>query len=135
MPEKQLLNLRLKFCPTPPHPDRAENEEAIRQLIRKIHLKAYFRNHKVDETTCDTPWKKLLKKYQVSSTWTPPISDIPKNVISFTNDLSQKLRDAHESKHKPQNLTHRQKIGLRRIKKDIVIKPVDKGSRICVLSI
>ena len=43
---------------------------------------------------------------------------------------------AKESNQRPQNLNHRQKIGLRRLKQrtGIIIKLADKGSGVCILT-
>ena len=40
LPEKQLLSKGLKFCPTPRKVDTSENEKAIGELTRKIHMNA-----------------------------------------------------------------------------------------------
>ena len=107
--------------------DHAENEQAIQDLIRKIHINAFMSNKKSPEPTGNRIDNKFMSLHKEKSTWNPPISAIPESVRAFTKELEKELREAPHNKNKPKNLTHREKIGLRRLKnhRNLIIKLVN----------
>ena len=83
------------------------------------------------------PQDEFIKSHKTKSKWTPPLCDIPQHIKEFTDELAEQLRKEPSSKTKrSQNLTHRQKIAWKRLskRKDIIIKPSDKGSGICIMT-
>ena len=71
--EKELLNKGLIFCPNPGTCNTSENEEAINDLIRKIHINAFQLTKKGAETTTGStnPDIKFIKLYKKKSNWSP----------------------------------------------------------------
>lgn len=127
--EIKLLNKGLKFCPTPATEDLMELEVNIKELVRKVELKVFMANKNWGSYNSDH----LLSK---SGKFMPPenkektLSSVISNLISTAESL--------ENYPKPQvfnNLTSGERKALTQLKnnQDIVIRPFDKGSGICIL--
>ena len=128
----------LKFCPIPGPPDMAANEEAIRDLIRKIHINAVLNSDPEAEPTVEqqTPDEEFLKLHRDKSAWNPKRSLIPPTILAFTDELGERLRkEPMTHTGNKDNLTKRERLALKRLKRrNLVIKPADKGSGIVVLT-
>ena len=142
-PEKDLLSKGLKFCPYPGPINTDMNEEAIQETIRKIHIQAVIRKKQqqakgqtLNQGGADIQTA-FINAHKKKSGWNPSTLDIPPSVKKFTEELEDNLRKCNtEKQNRSQNLTNSERIALRRLKqrKDIILKPADKGSGICVLS-
>ena len=138
--EWSLLSKGLKFCPIPGPPRLAQNEESIRDLVRKIHINAILQKEPDTDTEPTSerfnPDTEFLKLHKGKSGWTPKRHEVPKEILAFTDELADQLRRAPINHKGPRdNLSKREKIALRKIKrKRVIIKPADKGSGIVVMS-
>ena len=135
--EKQLLSRGLKFCPDPGPVKNDVNEQAISDLIRKIHIQAAFLNNQGGSTNQVNAQQTLIQKHKPKSNWKPQNEMVPQSVRDFTDELQEQLRKEPARKTNiGNNLSHREKIALKKLRKrtDIIIKPADKGSGVCILT-
>ena len=136
--EKALLELGLKFCPTPPKADIGDLVHDIDHFFRSANLKLFFSD--VD-TTFDTqssnntdptkpfahPDLKLKSKF--NPTFPPLLEFVRQSVIT-------ELQNCSINPVRNKNLTHSQFLAIRSLScnSNIVIKPADKGSGIVVMN-
>ena len=138
--ELALLSKGLKFCPIPGPPKMSENEESIRDLIRKIHINAILKDSGADaEPPLErkTPDAEFLNLHKTKSGWNPKRADVPDDILAFTDELAEQLRKAPiNHKGERTNLKKREQIALRKLKrKQVIIKPADKGSGIVIMTV
>ena len=129
--EKRLLDKGLSFCPITQEPDLSNNTDAIHNLIRKIHLEAYFSSRDENLNQPLTPLQNIYNKYKPKSTWQPRRDDIPKPVLEYTSELKDRLLNAHKNRSgRRNNLTKKERTALNRLRgrNDIIIKAADKGA-------
>lgn len=94
-------------------------------------------NKDIDEPPGNvSPDQEFINKHKPPSKWSPPLEDIPPEVLKYTQELSDSLRNLPKSKQSGNNLTHREKIALRRLNRrnEIIIKPTDKGNGIAIMT-
>ena len=133
--EQSLLELGLKFCPTPPKADIGDLVHDVDQFFRSANLKLFFQD--VDTTYANTnpdplkpfehPSLKLKSKF--NPTFPPLLEYVRQSVITDLQNYSIKsVRN--------KNLTHSQFLAIKSLSSNpnIVIKPADKGSGIVVMN-
>lgn len=127
----------LKFIPSPKNINKAEIYKALTILIRKIMLYDYFR---------DDPKEKVKLQFKGPSHWTPPMNMISegakkliaelKKTTATTVALFPSRNNQFINTRQVDNLGPSLREGLKTLKNnpDIIIKPADKGGRVCVLN-
>ncbi|KAK3746092.1 hypothetical protein QZH41_004617 [Actinostola sp. cb2023] len=101
------------------------------KFYRRLRLKAHF--HGQDNEPTDDPFAKFNNKI---STWTPPQGEF--SAIDYYIDRCRRIVNSINFKRpvKVTNLTEEEKTALKHLRqrKDIVIKPADKGGAVVVWS-
>lgn len=123
--QRDLLNKGLSFVPSLNIGRDQKSQWDIQQYHRKIKLAVYYRNST----------KKEPHHFTGPSTWTPPLERLPpavgelikKDLKAFKNKFRFIQEDLNISVEESRALMELQK------KKNIVIKPADKGSVVVVL--
>ena len=137
--EKEILNLGLKFCPTPAKPNPSIYEEAIENLHRKLLIQAYH----VKKNNSSTPTANLSAdeifqaNHKKTMTWIPPRHQCDQAIYQFATELNEKLRKCTPKKAgRQQNLNKRQQRALRRLtqRDDFILKSADKGAGVILLT-
>ena len=136
--EKELLELGLKFCPTPPKADIGDLVHDIDHFFRSANLKLFFSdvdtsNDTQSSTTTDPnkpfghPDLRLKSKF--NPTFPPLLEFVRQSVITDLQSCSIKPV-------RQKNLTHQQFLAIKSLScnPNIVIKPADKGSGIVVMN-
>ena len=138
--ERKVLSRGLSFCPVPNHTDQFDLHKDIEALNRRIQLRAFFHSR---ESAPDVPQQpsalpssaaiEIIKSSVPSkSKWNPPPSRIPA-ITHFMEATDELLRSAPRVPTVP-NLSAAEvsAISSLRNRRDIVIKPADKGGAIVV---
>ena len=122
--ESEVLALGLNFVSTPSASTYHVIQKSASQLTQTMKKQFYFKNHLL---TIKRP------KYCKPSTWVPPELDST-NLSLFLEQIQGPLSN-HPQHTKRPNLTPQQKLTLKKLgsNPDLVIKPFDKGSRICLV--
>ena len=135
--EKELLNKGLKFCPTPKPTSPIEIEGAINELYRKILVVGFYADEEDSPPPQTSPDTLFQRKHQKKSTWQPQRSEVLPEILHFADDLKNLLQETpRRNTRNRENLTKRQRYALKKLKKrkDIIIKPADKGAGIVILT-
>jgi hypothetical protein len=128
--EINLLAKGLKFIPKPSKPDPKVVEDALANFSRRIKLTHYFEQLR-RFYRCDNPHKKFREK----SEWTPSDKHLDDETLGKLSELIVDVNKI-ELKQIGKNMN---KVDYRALKslrnrKDIVIKPADKGSSTIILN-
>ena len=127
-PEKSILGKGLKFIPLQRTYNHQKAMEDTHRFMRLIRLKHYFHNSP-QQTTQETPFSLFKQK----SSWTPPSGQslvldyfVQKTVMDLNKIKSHPL--------KKRNISLDEAAALNSLKnrKDVVIKPADKGGAVVV---
>ena len=122
--ETEVLALGLNFAPTPPAYTHHLVQKSVTHLIQTMKKQFHFRNQLLT-TKCPT--------YCKPSTWIPPEPDSA-NLTLFLEQTQNHLPNFPQHVARP-NLTSEQRSTLKNLgsNPDLVIKPFDKGSGICLM--
>ena len=124
--QTRLLSKGLKFCPVPEEPDLLELEVNMKEWIRKLEIKLFMSNTGSNES------EYLLSR---PGQFIPPENN-EKNFQAVNNKIiSEAERLEKLPKPTPKNnLNFDEKQALKELKNntDLVIRPFDKGSGICI---
>ena len=135
--EKELLHKGLKFRPTPKTPSPVDMETAIQDFYRKLLVVGYYADQEDSQPQTTTPDNLFQRKHLKKSKWQPQRSEVLPQILHFADELRNLLLETpRRGTRNRENLTKRQQYALKKLKKrkDIVIKPADKGAGIVVLS-
>jgi peptide-methionine (R)-S-oxide reductase len=138
--EKEVLSKGMKFCPTSQTNKASIFELAITDLYRKLLLQGYHAakgNPNVEKVNCSYPNVVFQGKYKPKSTWMPQKSECHPIIHSYAEEVFNTLKELqHTKKRNSANLTVTQSKALNRLRrrKDIIIKPSDKGCGVCILT-
>ena len=121
-----LLNKGLKFCPVPEKPDLLELEVNMKEWLHKLEIKLFMSNTGSNES------EYLLSR---PGQFIPPENN-EKNFVAVNNKIISKS-ETLEKLPKPtprNNLNFYEKQALKELKNNanIVFRPFDKGSGICI---
>ena len=130
--EHSLLEKGLSFCPTPPKVNTFQLQFDLTLFYRRLRLREYFFN---EDSTTDEPTQ--YNPFQLrNKQWNPP-----KNREHALEAYIQAVDERSKIRHKKlwDNLTQPERAALKSLrnriaKKEIIIKPADKGSATVVLS-
>ena len=116
--------LGLNFVPTPPASTHHLVQKSATRLIQTMKKQFYFRNQ---------PLTTKRSAYCKPSTWIPPEPDSA-NLTRFLKQTQNHLPNLPQHVTRP-NLTSEQRSTLKNLgsNPDLVIKPFEKGSRICLM--
>ena len=116
------LSKGLGFVPTPPTPNLSKLSEDIAAFARTLRIKYHFRNSQHPHTR---------HPFKPKSSWNPPRAR-NKHLEDYIEALSTDT--PRLCTHATNNLSQPERIALGKIskRKDLVIKPADKGSCIVV---
>ena len=122
--ETEVLALGLNFVPTPPAPTHHLVQKSAIRLIQTMQKQFHFRNR---------PLTTKRPTYCKPSTWIPPEPDSP-NLTLFLEQTQNHLPNLTQHFARP-NLTSEQRSTLKNLgsNPDLVIKPFDEGSGICLM--
>ena len=128
--ETALLSKGLSFCPTPRHFDRNQLVDDIESFFRRLRLKEFFIDLEEDQDE--------VSPFRPPSTWMPPKerdAALEIYIKKVRAEVDHQSRLQHKKRARD-NLLPRERQALRtlRERKDIVIKPADKGSAVVILS-
>ena len=132
IPQFQLLNKNLNFCPTPGNYNTSTLKNDIKKFTRNIKLRAHFATPD-DQQTNNEPTRKEFYIKKPNSTWEPPNTHhTVKTFIEAINNDIEKLPD-RESKKK-YNLTKSERLALDQLQQrtDIIITNADKGGAVVI---
>lgn len=136
--EENLLSLGLKFIPSTHKIAKSEIYKSFSQLVRRIRLFDYFQNKKLNRT------EKI--PFTRPSHWNPPLSSISEKTNKLIAELKKATAEALSrypsengffiNKNHKDNLNKDLRSSLQILKNDenIVIKPADKGGKVCILN-
>jgi hypothetical protein len=135
--EKSVLSKGLKFVPSKSHVNKFNVECDLASFYRRIKLRAYFNSD--NNTTDNTPVEETnidesLRKFKPKSTWTP-MDDFQSSVHKYITVCRNQISALPETKPiRKNNLSKEEQNALQelRMRKDVVIKPADKGGAIVV---
>ncbi|KAK3736115.1 hypothetical protein QZH41_013536, partial [Actinostola sp. cb2023] len=129
--ERTVLKKGLTFVPTKNTTNEYQVKADCEKFYRRLRLKAHF--HGQDNEPTDDPFAKFNNKI---STWTPPQGEF--SAIDHYIDRCRRIVNSINFKRpvKVTNLTEEEKTALKHLRqrKDIVIKPADKGGAVVVWS-
>ena len=122
--ETEVLALGLNFVPTPPASIQHLVQKSATRLIQTMKKQFHFRNQ---------PLTTKRPTYCKPSTWIPPEPDST-NLTLFLEQTQNHLFNLSQHVAKP-NLTSKQRSTLKNLgsNPELVIKPFDKGSGICLM--
>ncbi len=130
-----VLEKGLTFIPTPKIFSVKQILDNHKKLTRTLSLKYHFRNS-------DKIFDPKIKNFQEKSNWTPDIEKFPENIRKTISSIDQATKNILRGQNhtmifdedfirlnETQNLTKAERESIRELKlrKDIVIKPADKG--------
>lgn len=123
--QRGVLDLGLKFIPTPQCAILPKAQAAIKRFGRLIKLRYFF--HGSNRTRIET-------KFIAKSQWIPPCDN--KKLIEKLNNLETQLLCHTYENDANSNITREQLAALTSLRNnpDIIIKPADKGSATVVMS-
>lgn len=123
--ESEVLNLGLKFIPTPHRTTPTDIAPAITQFTRKLRIIHHFRHDKSHYTR---------KPFVGKSRWTPPITDFPLEAHEIVSKLNLDVRKLKTTYEKP-NLSKEQRNAIKTLKhhQTIVLRKADKGTATVVM--
>ena len=133
--EMSLLRKGLTFCPTDANLNHTELTADLHQFYRRLRLKDYF----AERQACGSPDNESALSHTAlrqRSLWQPPPGTVSPEVEAFIrvfhNHVSEALR--HSRKEVKNNLSETERLALQALqrRKDIVIRPADKGSAIVI---
>ena len=119
--EFKLLNKNLNFCPTPNRYNKKQFKNDIETFIRKVKLKAHFKNKEQDI-------EKEEFRISRNKTWTP--KENHHTVEKFAQAFQK--REIKQIPHK--NLSKKEEDALQNLSKrnDIIITKADKGGAVVI---
>lgn len=123
--ETNLLSKGLNFCPTPHTANQLEVSQDLTQFYRRIRLREFF---------LDSP-PTPPEPFHCKSTWVPPKNRVP-SLETYIQVVSSQINQTDLScRRTNDNLPREQREALNslRTRKDIIIKPADKGSGVVVM--
>lgn len=144
--ERDLLDLGLSFIPSVRYTKLEDIENSLATLKRNLLLRDYF-------SDCPSNYdpRDFEKLFKPKSKWQPKLMHITDETKLLINALERKTRclinrfklqnkfhiskNALKEKSFRSNLTHGQRAAIKSLRnnKEIVIKPADKGGKICVI--
>ena len=140
--EMSILKQGLSFIPTPHNVDEFEIRCDFEKFARRMRLFAHFDDNPIkdqsqpckDNTTYtfNDPFERLIPK---TSSWTPPEGQHPSLDVFISKcriDINNILNNHVTSMHSNTSSEDRNAIKRLQERKDIVIKPADKGGAIVV---
>lgn len=123
-----LLSRGLSFIPTVDigRDQKLQLELDLQSYHRKVRLAAYYR---------DSPVKKMLP-FVGPSSWTPPLEMLPPQIKTLIHSDLENFKIHYKFLEEKLNISLDEIKVLRDLKnkKNIVIKPADKGSAVVILS-
>ena len=130
--ETKILEKGLSFIPTPTHIDETSTKSDLDNFFRRIRLHAHFNNP--NEAFIEREEVNNFSKYQKKiSNWIPDSS--PSAVDTFINTCKGEINAIRcDISNIPSNLTKEEHQALSRLRnrKDVLIKPADKGGAVVV---
>jgi hypothetical protein len=137
--EKEILNKGLKFFPTPKQASAITHETAITNLYRKILIQGHYALEGADDDIRirHEADRAFQDKHKAKSSWIPQPNQVLAPILKFAELLKSELIDLPtNSKGREFNISRKHRVALNRIRqrKDIIIKPADKGGGICILT-
>jgi hypothetical protein len=138
--EMEILNKGLKFCPTPKQPSALTYESAICNLHRKLLIQGHYALDGPEDTKLNEQLeanKVFQNKYKAPSSWILQSNQELPSILQFAELLKSELIDLpSNSRARQHNIPKRHRSALNRLRqrKDIIIKPADKGGGICILT-
>ena len=140
--EMYILKQGLSFIPTPHIVDEFEIRYDFEKFARRMHLFAHFHENLINEqsqpskditsNTFNDPFERLKPK---TSSWTSPEGQHPSLDVFVSKcriDINNILSNYITSMHSSTSSEDRNTIKSLQERKDIVIKPADKGGAIVV---
>ena len=136
-PEELLLAKGLTFCPSTPHLNHTQLTADLHEFYRRLRLHYFFAENpsQNDYGTSLLQGTSLRRK----SLWQPPKGTIAPELETFIKVFHQSIR--HTIKHTkaivPSNITRDERLALQSLRnlqerKEIMIRPADKGSAIVI---
>ena len=133
--QESLLEKGLTFCPTSPSPDRLQLTVNLHHFYRRLRLTDYFADRPDTSSATDSALKHTALAEK--SVWIPPKgSTMPETEVFirvFHDSICRALTSGGATPT-PGNLTSDEQQALHdlRSRKDLVIRPADKGSAIVI---
>ena len=132
--EKSILSKGLKFIPLEKFFNHQKAMDDAHRFMRTLRLKFYFAN-KNNKNSNNNPQDVFAKFEAKKSNWTPPAGESDA-LDYFIKKTTQDLSRVNPPPLKRSNITHDERQALLSLsrRKDIVIKPADKGGSVVVWS-
>ena len=132
IPQFQLLNKNLNFCPTPGNYDSTAFKHDIKKFTRKIKLKAHFATTNSEDQTNEQTQKEFYIR-NPNSTWEPTNNHhtIKSFIEAVNNDIDNLPQNNSKRKY---NLTKAERKALEELRdrSDLVITNADKGGAVVI---
>ena len=132
IPQFQLLNKNLNFCPTPGNYDSTAFKHDIKKFTRKIKLKAHFATTNSEDQTNEQTQKEFYIR-NPNSTWEPTKNHhtIKSFIEAVNNDIDNLPQNNSKRKY---NLTKAERKALEELRdrSDLVITNADKGGAVVI---
>ena len=130
--EFKLLNKDLNFCPTPGRYNKSKYNNDVNNFIRKIKLKAHFKNtENVNKNST------FYIRNSNKNPWTP--KQTHHTVETFTEAFKNELKEEQNKQTQlpKNNLTTKEREALRDLssREDIIITKADKGGAVVIMDV
>jgi len=123
--QREVLDLGLKFIPTPKSDILPIAQTALKKFSRLIKLRYFFHGSKNT-----SPIERFIEK----SEWIPPCNNV--GIIEKLNDLETNILYQTNDNDSEKNISKEQLNALKALRdnREIIIKPADKGSATVIMS-
>ena len=131
--EEELLSKGMSFVPTSDKADIFKSLDDLENFYRKVRLKAFF--SEIDEDDQESSSESEFNKYEEKMKKFTPKAGQFEGVDKYIESCKKQIKVEHIGAIiKRKNVNVRELEALRKLKtrRDIVIKPADKGGAVCV---
>ena len=137
IPQREILNKGLKFCPTPGEAQMGDLRRDLDKYHRSLRLKSHFKDDiaKATDGTSIGPFNDTsCLKLQSVSKYNPPVGSNNLETVITMNEIG--LQDSIPTRPTKKNIETAQLNALRELSanNNIVIKPADKGGATVILN-
>ena len=137
VPQREILNKGLKFCPTPGEAQMGDLRRDLDKYHRSLRLKSHFKDDtaKATDGTSIGPFNDTsCLKLQSVSKYNPPVGSNNLETVITMNEIG--LQDSIPTRPTKKNIETAQLNALRELSanNNIVIKPADKGGATVILN-